>query len=142
MKRVLIGLALVVALGGCAGLSRVTQYPQGTRDAKVNVGVREFSVWFHRRDATILVQRSLPGIFMEGPGGFEPMPLWRAAAEAPLDDLGCEITEFYELGQPRVWEARYQCPDGEPVGADVIASRRPIWREGIEVADPLARPRQ
>jgi len=141
VKRSLALLATICALSACASMGRVTQYPSGMRDAKVDVGGREFSLWFHRTDATILVQRSLPGIFAEMPGAAEPMPFWRAAAQAPLAELGCEIIELYELGQPRVWEVRYQCPDGRPVSADLLAERRSTWRDGFDVPSPLARPR-
>lgn len=140
-------LLLVVALVGCASMSRMMTYPHGLADAKVTVGHREFSIWFHTTDSTILIQRGFGGSMGHALGQglslgavnmMEPQPIWRAAAEAVLGPIGCRITDIYTLDNDITWEAHYSCEGPTPVPQAIVQSHRDSWRAGLAVPDPMA----
>lgn len=134
-------MAACMALSACqAGLSRALQYPTDQADSKVMVGDRIYMVSFHRSDETVAIRRGLPGMFTQLTP--EPAPYWRAAAQRLLDEVGCEVADLYGLhgGNSFTWEARYRCPDGARVPIETINSSAPLWRQGLEAPDPLARP--
>lgn len=143
MKMVVVAaVAAAMTMAGCAGYSRVNTYPLKLADAKVSVGGYGYSVWFHRVDKTIIVQRaagalagetliSLPGMQIT-----QPLPIWRAAAERVLEEFGCKAVEVYRL-EDTSHEARYECPDNRMIGEAEIAPKREAMRAGLRTANPL-----
>lgn len=138
-----VALAAVALVAGCAGYNRLTTYPVKLADAKVSVGGWGYSVWFHRVDKTIVVQRgavaltgetlvSLPGMQIT-----QPQPIWRAAAERVLVEFGCKAVEVYRLDDT-AYEARYECPDQRRIDEPEIAPKRAAMRAGLSTPNPLA----
>ncbi len=137
----------VLALGvaGCAGMGRMMSYGSDWADAKVTVGTREFAIWVHDADRTLLINRNngaamgqgmMEGLTFGGVNGNLPAPIWRAAANGVLSTMGCRAVDVYTLDNSVSWEATYECPDGvDP--RQLVADRRDAWRQGIAVADPL-----
>ena len=39
----------------------------------------------------------------------EPMPYWKAAAQAVVGPLGCTVGDVYSLDNRSSWEAKYTC---------------------------------
>ena len=138
--------AAALTVSACAGIGRMETYPHGFADAKVTVGKRHFSVWFHRSEPTVMVQRGMgsgmgqamaSGLTLNAVNFTEPMPYWKAAAQAVLTPLGCTVGDVYTLDNRSTWEAKYTCPTGTDVVAQVEA-HRDEWRRGIAVADPMS----
>lgn len=141
-KLVIAALAAAVMVSGCAGYARVTSYPTKLADAKVSVGGMGYSVWFHRTDKSIMVQRAagavlaqtlieLPGMSLQ-----EPAPIWEAAAKRVLEEFGCKAAEVYRL-EATSYEARYECPDGRFIDEAEIAPKREAMRKVLQTANPL-----
>lgn len=144
-----VALALAAAAAGCvAGMSRMMTYGNELSDAKVRVGHRVFSIYVHPTDTTLLVQRGVAAAM--GQGAVEgatfgatnlmsPMPIWRAAAQAVLDNAGtgCTVSEVYTLDNKTTWEARYTCPNGKRLSDELVREKRPAWRGGLMVNSPL-----
>lgn len=138
-------LALTVALGSCASVGRAMSYGSDLADAKVSVGARQFAVWVHDVDRTLLINRNngasmgqglADGLTFGAAGGL-PAPLFRAAADAVLSTMGCKALDVYQLGGQGVsWEATYECPDGVDPRKEV-ATRRDAWRAGLTTPNPL-----
>lgn len=145
MRAFVVALALVLA--GCAGMSRMNTYPTTLADAKVTVGHRQYSIWFHRSEPTVLIQRGFGAAMGQGVvEGLslgviqmnEPQPVWRTAGQTVLTELGCTVSEVYTLDNDITWEARYVCPDATMVSADEVQANRARWRAGLIAADPMA----
>ena len=144
MRLLVIALA-AAALTGCAGMSRISTYNQTLADAKVTVGTRNYSLWIHPSDDSVLVQRGFgaamgqsvgEGLTLGAVNFTEPKPIWRAAAMGLLGPLGCTVTDVYTLDNSITWEAPFTCPPGV-VPRDLKAARREEWRRGVTVPDPL-----
>ena len=138
-------VAVASTVAACAGMGRIESYPHGFADAKVRVGSRAFSVWLHRKEPTVMVQRGFgagmgqafaSGLTLNAVNLTEPMPYWKAAAQAVLTPIGCTVSDVYTLDNRSTWEARYTCPAGVDVDAYVEAHRDEL-RKGIEVPDPM-----
>lgn len=139
-----IFFAALFALSACASAQRTLSYPAGWPDADVMVGQQRYQVWFHGNDSTVLIQRGDPRplgqllaenltIYARDRSAAEPV--WRAAGNAVLQQIGCEVSELHGADQMR--EATYVCVPGVNV-ADAIALNREQWRHGVRVAAPGA----
>ena len=125
------------ALGACASPPRALSYSAGWPDADVTVGQQRYQLWFHDTDSTVLIQRG------------EPLPLgqlvawnmtinaderpadeavWRAAGNAVLMQIGCEVTDL--RGDDRQREATYACAPGVDIG-EAVTRHREQWRRGV-----------
>lgn len=146
MRLAMTFVALLI-LASCAGMSRMGSYGYELADAKVRVGHREYSLYFHPTDATILIQRGFgaamgqalgEGLTLNAVNMAEPMPIWRAAADAVLGEVGCRTVDVYTLDNNITWEATYTCDPAGTVDATVIASNRSRWRAGLQVESPMS----
>lgn len=130
------------ALGACASAQLTLTYPASHPDADVMVGQQRYQVWFHDTDSTVLIQRGEPRplgqllaqnltlyAFEQPPAE----PVWRAAANAVLQQINCQVTELHGADQLR--EAAYECVPGVDV-TEAIALNRGQWRQGVHVAAP------
>ncbi|WP_395646999.1 hypothetical protein [Terricaulis sp.] len=135
-------LIALMMLAGCASAQRTLSYPSTWPDADIAVGTHRYQAWFHERDATILLERGPPAPLaqmlaqnntMYAADRSEAEPVWRAAADAVLQPLGCQATEITGADQMR--EVSYACAGAVNVGAEV-AARRVEWRRGVRVDDP------
>jgi hypothetical protein len=125
--------ALCLALSGCADVTRSLSYTEYHPSTVVLDDGRNFLMQPHPRENTILMRRPL-GIGMgqalvkgatfhiANPGdGYDP---WRKAAELFVQPLGCQVTDVYKLpGEGGAWEARYTCPAGVDLRAEVAKRR-------------------
>ena len=145
--RLALTIVALLMLASCAGMSRMGSYGYELADAKVRVGHREYSLYFHPTDATILIQRgfgaamgqaTVEGLTLNAVNMTEPAPIWRAAADAVLSEVGCRTVDVYTLDNSITWEATYACDAGGTVSANLIASNRPRWRTGLQVESPLS----
>lgn len=140
--RVRAFLFALFTLAGCASAQRTLSYPAGWPDADVMVGEQRYQVWFHERDATVLVQRGDPRPLGQllaqnmtvyardtSPG----ILWWGAAANAVLEPLGCYGTEV--SGADQVREIAYVCQTAVDVHS-AVASHREEWRRGMRVPAP------
>lgn len=146
--RAFLFLALF-ALGACASPPRTLSYPASWPDADVTVGQQRYQLWFHDTDSTVLIQRGDPrplGQHLLGQFLAENMiayaadrsaaePVWRAAGNAVLNQIGCEVTEL--RGADRQREATYACVPGVDIG-DAVFQHRGQWRHGVRVDAPAA----
>ncbi|MGE0740235.1 MAG: hypothetical protein AB7O98_02745 [Hyphomonadaceae bacterium] len=135
-------LAALLSLAACASAQRTLTYPATWSDADVFVGQHRYQVWFHQTDSTILLQRGSPrplgqllaqNVTIYAADNSEAEPYWRAAADAVLQQMGCQATEITGADQMR--EAHYVCATAVDVGSEV-AQRRAAWRQGVRVDDP------
>jgi hypothetical protein len=142
MRRTVFALAALTALAACASAQRTLSYPATWPDADVMVGTHRYQVWFHETDPTVLIQRGEPrqlgqllmeNVTVYGADRTQAEPVWRAAADAVLQQIGCQATEIRGADQMR--EATYGCVAGVNVRAEV-AQRRAQWRQGVRVDDP------
>lgn len=142
MMKVIVAIAALAALAGCASAQRTLTYPATWPDADVRVGTHRYQVWFHQSDPTILLQRGEPrqlgqllaqNVTVYAADRSEPEIVWRAAADAVLQQLGCQAGEITGADQMR--EATYSCVPGVNV-AEGVAQRREQWRQGVRVDDP------
>lgn len=140
-RTVLIALMM---LAGCASAQRTLSYQATWPDADVTVGVHRYQVWFHDRDPTLLLQRGPPAPLPQtlaqnftiyAADRSEAAPVWRAAADAVLQPMGCHATEITGADQMR--EVSYACAGTVDIGAEV-AARRAGWQRGVRVDDPTA----
>ena len=143
MKTIAASLLSVFALSACASAQRTLSYPAGWPDADVMVGQQRYQVWFHGDDSTVLIQRGDPRplgqlmaenltIYARDRAAAEPV--WRAAGNAVLQQIGCEVTEI--SGADLMREAAYVCAPGVDVAA-AIALNRDQWRHGVRVEPPV-----
>lgn len=137
-------LAGLVGLAACASAQRTLSYPATWPDADVTVGAHRYQVWFHQAEPTVLIQRGVPrplgqllaeNVTIRAADQTESEPIWRAAADAVLQPMGCQAVEITGADQMR--EASYTCALPVDVAAEV-ANRRASWREGVRVPDPTA----
>jgi hypothetical protein len=146
LTRVCAAAAAILVLSSCvAGMGRVISYPGGLADAKVRVGHREYSIWFHDADPTILIMRGFAGAAAQGAvEGFtwravrprQPASTWRAAGDVVLEDVGCRIVAIYTLDDEKTWEAQYECDGVVPLPRERILEHRDRWRQGLQTDDP------
>ncbi len=143
MVRMLL-LVCAFALSACASTQRTLSYHGGMSDADVMVGNQRFQVWFHERDATVLVMRGAPRPFSQllaqnltvfAQDQTLGIVWWGAAANAVLNQMRCSATEVTGADQMR--EVSYVCDAGVDVRAAVDA-RREVWRQGVVVAAPAS----
>lgn len=124
---ILFAAAAVAALAGCAGYSRVTEYPAHLPRNYTVVhisGGRVFTVKEHPRDTAIMIQ---PTVGRSALAGLESgltfgavnlsraaaiEPQYREAAEKFAAAHGCTVERLYEI-ESVSWEARLKCPDGD-----------------------------
>jgi hypothetical protein len=134
--------AALAALAACASAQRTLSYPATWPDADVMVGAHRYQVWFHETDPTVLIQRGEPrplgqllaqNVTVYAADRSEAEPVWRAAADAVLQQIGCQATEVRGADQMR--EASYACVAGVDVRSAVAAARE-RWRQGVRVDDP------
>lgn len=76
------------------------------------------------------------GLLMGAVNMEEPAPIWRAAGDAVLSELGCRVVDAYTLDHVGRWEASYAC-DGATPTTEVIQANRSRWRAGLQVPDPM-----
>lgn len=135
-------IATTIILSGCASSQRILSYPAGMPDADVMVGEQRYQVWFHERDATLLVQRGDPrplgqllaqNVTIYAADASPGILTWGAAANAVLNQISCGATEVTGADQMR--EISFTCAEGVNVAAEV-AAHRAEWREGARVAEP------
>ncbi|MGH6949347.1 MAG: hypothetical protein ACREH4_00590 [Vitreimonas sp.] len=133
--------AALFALGACAS-ARTLSYPASRPDADVMVGQQRYQVWFHDTDSTVLIQRGEPrplgqllarNIALYALDRPPAEPVWRAAANAVLRQIDCEVTQLH--GADRLREAAYECVPGVDV-TEAIALNRDRWRQGVRVDAP------
>jgi len=140
--RVRVCLLVLFMLAGCASAQRTLSYSAGWSDADVMVGQQRYQVWFHERDATVLVQRGDPRPLGQllaqnmtvyardtSPG----ILWWGAAANAVLQPLGCYGTEV--SGSDQMREIAYVCQTAVDVPS-AVAAHREEWRRGVHVPAP------
>lgn len=135
-------VATAVLLSGCgAGFSRLGTYGNEMADAKTRVGNREFSLYVHPTDDTILVQRGfgaamgqsvLEGATFGAINMQEPKPIWKAAAEWLASPLNCTVTDAYELERIS-WEAPFECPVGVSL-REAVTRNRETLRQGTPLS--------
>lgn len=135
--------AALALLAGCASTQRTLSYQASWPDADVTVGTHRYQVWFHDRDPTILLQRGPPAPLPQtlaqnytiyAADRSEPEPVWRAAANAVLQPMGCEAREITGADQMR--EVTYTCATTVDMRMEV-AARRGAWQRGVHVDDPM-----
>ncbi len=134
--------AALLALGACASAQLTLSYPAGRPDADVRVGQQRYQLWFHETDSTVLIQRGDPrtlGLLLAEntilyvADRSAPESIWRAAGNAVLQQIGCEVTELHGAEQLR--EATYACVPGVNV-SDALFQRRGQWQQGVHVDAP------
>lgn len=117
-------------------------YPASRPDADVMVGQERYQLWFHETDSTVLIQRGEPrplglllaeNLALNATAPSAPDPVWRAAGNAVLHQIGCEITELH--GADHLREATYVCVAGVDIGSAVF-QHRGQWRQGVRVEAP------
>lgn len=132
----LFGLGLF-ALSACASTQRTLSYPATWPDADVMVGAERYQVWFHETDRTLLIQRGDPrplgqllasNYTIHAVDRSASEPVWRAAGDAVLGELGCAVTEL--RGADQVREASFACA-GEVDVRSAVAVNRERWRRGV-----------
>lgn len=115
-------------------------------DAKVRVGHREYAIYFHPTDSTIMIQRGfgasmgqsvVEGLSLGAVDMSEPAPIWRAAGDAVLHELGCRTVDVYTIDNDITWEASYTCKNGSRVSDEAVAENRSRWRAGLAAVDPM-----
>ncbi|MEZ5996964.1 MAG: hypothetical protein R3C25_14560 [Hyphomonadaceae bacterium] len=67
----------------------------------------------------------------------EPTPIWRAAGDAVLSEVGCHTVDVYTLDNDITWEATYTCESGERIDNATVTQNRARWRDGLTVDNPL-----
>lgn len=124
MRHLIVLAAAAALLAGCAGYSRVTEYPAHLPKNVTNVqidGGRTFLIKTHPRDPTILIQPTsgrvltaglastltLGAISMDNAAAIEPQ--YRAAAEKFAAAHGCTVAQLYKL-ESVSYEAKLACP--------------------------------
>lgn len=138
---------LALAAAACAP-TRSQSYDAtlGRYDARVFVGGKEFYLYFHEQDRTVMLRRGLGGqigngllgVFTLNPSAMsDPAPVWRAAAQAPLTEFACTVSEAYPIDGQQQWEATFECEGERPAPAQ-IAERREAWRAGLNADDPMS----
>jgi hypothetical protein len=143
----LVAVGLFV-LGACASTQRTLSYPATWPDADVMVGAERYQIWFHETDATLLIQRGDPrplgqllasNYTIHAVDRSASEPVWRAAGDAVLGELGCAVTEV--RGADQVREASFACVGAVDVRSAVVVNRE-RWRRGVMAASPSASPPQ
>jgi hypothetical protein len=142
MRMALLVSVGLFALSACASTQRTLSYPATWPDADVMVGAERYQVWFHETDRTLLIQRGEPRplgqllatnytIYAVDSSASEPV--WRAAGDAVLGELGCAVTEV--RGADQVREASFACLSDVDVRPAVLVNRE-RWRRGVLAAVP------
>lgn len=140
MRAHMIAVILVaLPLAGCgAGFTRLTTYGGELADARTSVDGRNYSLYVHPSDDTILIQRGfgaamgqamVEGLTLNAVNMTEPKPVWRRAAEWLTDPAGCVVDDVYPL-ENISWEAPFTCPDDVDLRA-LVAAQRDTLREGV-----------
>lgn len=144
MRSASLALVALFTLSACASTQRTLSYSAGWPDADVMVGEQRYQVWFHERDATVLVQRGDPrplgqllaqNLTVYSQDRSPGILVWGAAANAVLSEIGCSPTEVTGADQMR--EVAYQCAPGTNVQA-AVAQNRARWQQGVRVPAPAA----
>ena len=127
------------ALGACASPPRTLSYSAGWPDADVTVGHQRYQLWFHETDSTVLIQRGWPrplgqllawNTTVNAAARSPAEPDWRAAGNAVLLQIGCEVGDV--AGAEQLREASYVCAPGVDIG-QALALHRDQWRQGVHV---------
>ncbi|MGE0595870.1 MAG: hypothetical protein AB7P07_05880 [Hyphomonadaceae bacterium] len=141
-------LAAVFMLSACASVQRQLSYTNDQPDADIYVGGYRYAAWFHPSDPTLLLQRGAPHSLgralvqnwtVYSNDASEPSVVWRAAADAVLQPIGCQTTEI--TGADQIREITYSCMQGVNVMA-AVGQYRQQWRQGVRVDDPTQRQSQ
>jgi hypothetical protein len=110
------------------------------------VGAERYQVWFHETDRTLLIQRGEPrplgqllatNYTIYAADRSASAPVWRAAGDAVLGELGCAVTEV--RGADQVREASFVCAGEVDVRSAVLVNRD-RWRRGVTAAAPATSP--
>lgn len=136
-------LAAAFTMSGCASVQNTLSYPATFPDADVWVGMHRYAIWFHPDRPTMLVQRGAPHqmgralaenwtIYARDQS--EPTLIWRTAADAVLQPIGCRVYDI--TGDDQMREMSYQCAEGVDALA-AVGQHREQWRQGIRVANPM-----
>lgn len=144
MFRLLVPLiAAAFIMTGCASVQRTLSYPATQADADVWVGGHRYAIWFHPQRPTLLVQRGPPQHMslalaqnwtVYSNDESEPTLIWRTAADAVLQPIGCSVYDV--TGQDQMREFTYRCQEGVNVMA-AVEQHRYEWRQGVRVANPM-----
>lgn len=142
MRNIVLALALVLALGGCAaGFSRALSYGNRFADARFDLAGQEYTAWVHPTDSTIMLQNGYGAAVGAGVadglgvGVDAKFDQWRAAAERLVAPTGCSVENLRPLDQAIMWEFDYRCPDGVDLRAMIMAQRDEL-RDGALIRSP------
>lgn len=109
-----LALTATIALAGCAGYSRVTEYPahlpKNVSDQVVNG--KRFLIKRHPKEPTILIQPTMGRAAFSGLAmgiGSPKMDDYKGAAEAYAAAHNCRVERFTQL-ESVSYEAKLECP--------------------------------
>lgn len=144
MRRLILGVALVLGVAGCSTLGRLSSYGSGLADANFNYEGYAVSASMHPTDDVILFRpalaQGLGGSFARGltlglVGQESSQAKWSGIANGFLAGAGCRADTMDALDPSSgYWEVAYVCPDGVNL-RQLMADQRGDLRRG----EPLRR---
>lgn len=144
MRRAMAVAVLAMMVTGCgAGFSRLMSYGSDLADARTSVDGRNFSLFIHPADDTILITRGTAAALGQGVASgltlnsidlTEPKPVWMRAAQWLAEPAGCEVLDAYRIADAS-WEAPFRCPAGVDLRA-LAAAHRADLRDGQPLPSP------
>lgn len=139
IMRATIMAAAMLAVAGCATVSRLASYGNSAADANFAYDGKGYSAALHPDEDVILIRPgfaegvaagAVRGATLGAAGRMGGAEAWRAVGEHFLAPSGCRVEQLQPLDQSAgYWEYHWRCPPGVDLRA-MVASQRAGLRRG------------